>query len=148
MRARIEASKAQFAATQPEPVNQPSTMPAPIGSGNQVNQELGRYVRDMMAQQFLPMGRACYEQFTPEGSKLRGRVILDVTIVGDEAVGGVVDEVTVSPESTLDDSDLVSCLRESMMAMMFRAPPRGSRKVDFTLPLDFAPESDAQPAKP
>jgi hypothetical protein len=57
--------------------------------------------------------------------------------VGDTAVGGGVDSVRVDAASTPSASDFATCVRESMMAMTFHAPPNG--RVTFTLPLDFAP---------
>lgn len=112
-------------------------MPAPVGSGNQINEPLGKYVDDVIKREFMPMAKGCYADLLRKQPDAGGAVLFDVTILGDTSVGGVVDSVRVDAASTLSAPDFVTCVRESMMAMTFHAPPNGS--VTFTLPLDFAP---------
>jgi hypothetical protein len=68
---------------------------------------------------------------------------LDGKVVGDPSVGGVVDSVESRPESTLRDEGFLTCLRESLYAIRFAAPPDGEEEVTFTVPMEFAPEPDA-----
>ena len=66
---------------------------------------------------------------------------MNFTIVGDEHVGGIVDEASAEVgDGGFGDDELVTCLRESMGTMAFRPPPRSGR-VTVRYPLRF--ESDS-----
>ena len=123
-------------------------MPAPIGSGNQANEALGRYVGDVIRKDFFPMGGSCYADLQAHQPDAKGRVVLDVTVLGNPAVGGIVDDVTLDPTSTLTDPDFVTCMRESMLAMVFKAPPSGHDRVTFTIPMDLSPDPPPQGGEP
>jgi hypothetical protein len=126
------------------------TMPAPVGSSNQANEALGRYVQDRITKDFFPMGASCYQELLTKLPGARGKIVFDVTIVGNTSVGGVVDAVEVNEESTLKDEKLVVCMRESMFGMPFDAPPAEQEKVTFTLPIELSPDppADAAAASP
>jgi hypothetical protein len=62
-------------------------------------------------------------------------------IAGDEEVGGVVDEASIDPSSTLTHPDLGECMRESMMSLTFPAPEGGGR-VAVTYPFEFSPQAN------
>lgn len=114
------------------------TMPAAEGTGNQVGKPLGEYVDHLLKAQFNPVAGSCYEELLSRQPAAKGKLILNVTVAGDPRVGGVVDAVEVDPASTLDDSEFRLCMRESMFATVFDAPPGG--EVTFTYPLDLSPE--------
>lgn len=124
----------------------PTTMPAPLGSGNQVNEALGRYVQDRVTKDFFPMAASCYQELLATRPGAAGKVVLDVTIVGDRSVGGVVDAVDVDADSTLKDEQLVVCLRESMFGTPFEPPPTGQEKVTFTFPIELSGDPPANAA--
>jgi hypothetical protein len=134
-RALLADRRALVAQRAPEPL----TMPAPVGSGNQVNQALGAYVRAVMQQQFFPLAKSCYENLLAKRKAQSGKVVFNVRVVGDASVGGVVDAVEVEPSSSLRDEELVTCVRESMFSVQFDAPPPGEKEVTFTMPIDFSP---------
>jgi hypothetical protein len=121
-------------------------MPAPVGSGNQAQLALGKYVQKRITQDFFPMGSSCYQELLTKQGTAKGRLILEVTLAGDRSVGGVVDSVEVNPESTIRDQELILCIRESMMGMPFDAPPDGNEKVTFTLPIDLSPDPPPSPS--
>jgi hypothetical protein len=141
VRARLAAQRATGAANYPTQrttgaANYPS-MPTPIGSGTQKGLPLGDYLDDVIQREFMPMGATCYADLVRKQPDAGGGVILDVAIAGDPSVGGVVDSVDVDAGATLAQNDFITCVRESMMAMTFKAPPGG--RVTFTLPLEFSP---------
>ncbi|MES1177842.1 MAG: hypothetical protein ABUL62_26190 [Myxococcales bacterium] len=143
VRARLRSEPQQGGAIHPAAMPHPaveapaSSMPAPAGSGNQSNSPLGRYVQDVVKRQFFPIANSCYEDALHAQPDAGGSITLNVTVVGDEAVGGVVDSVEVDKDSTIVDPEFVTCLRESMYALSFAAPParRASRhlRVSFCL---------------
>lgn len=122
------------------------TMPMPAGSGNQANQALGAYVRDVMRKQFFPLASSCYANLLEHKPGVSGRLVLDVRIVGDSSVGGVVDSVELAADSNLRDEELLTCVRESMYAVQFDAPPGGQGEVTFTFPLTLSPSPPASSA--
>jgi hypothetical protein len=135
-RRRADAVRARLAAQPHAAPNFPS-MPAAIGSGSQKGLPLGDYLDDVVHREFMPMGATCYADLVRKQPDAGGSVVLDVAIAGDSAVGGVVDSVDVDAGASLAQNDFITCVRESMMAMTFKAPPNG--RVTFTLPLEFSP---------
>jgi hypothetical protein len=114
-------------------------MPAPVGSGNQASQELGQYVQGTIRKQFVPLAGECYDELLAREPGARGTLVLAVVVGGHRSVGGVVEEVRVLPESTLDDPALVTCMVESMLATQFDAPPDDRDRVDFSYPFELSP---------
>jgi hypothetical protein len=126
-------------AERPQPTGaEPPRMPAPVGSGNQAGLALGNYVKSVVREQFAPMAGDCYGELLARNKK-SGRLVLSVTVVGDPAVGGVVESVKPTDGTTLDDEAFTTCVVESMMSVEFAAPPEGNDKIDFTYPFEFSP---------
>jgi hypothetical protein len=73
------------------------------------------------------LAQSCYAQAAASRPELRAAVSLQVTVVGDAKVGGVVESAELLDGGAPDDP-LVSCLRESLLSLPF-PPPRGG---DFT----------------
>lgn len=141
MRRQIaELSRNRASPAPPIPTPQPPSMPAAEGDGNQVGKPLGKYVDNLLKQQFQPVAEACYDELLSRSPSAAGSLVLNVKVVGDASVGGVIEEVEIAPESTLDDSELRLCLRESMFAMAFDAPPGGAGELTFSYPLQLSPE--------
>lgn len=122
--ASVDASSARF-------------VPMPTLDGGTVDPA---YLRERIREDFVPMARGCYEQLLARHPDARGRTVTEFVIVGDERVGGVVDEVTVEPgDGGLSDEGFSTCLSGSMSAMAFRPPPgRGSLRVRY--PFVFTPD--------
>jgi hypothetical protein len=114
-------------------------MPALEGSGNQAGKALGKYVQDIVREQFFPLGKECYEELLGRNRRASGRMVLNVVVAGERAVGGVVDSVELGPDSTVQDEAFATCIRESMYAVEFDAPPDGHEQIDFTYPVMFVP---------
>lgn len=105
-------------------------LPMPTLDGGTVDPD---YLRERIREDFLPMARACYEQFEARHPGVGGRSVADFVIVGDERVGAVVDDVRVdSGDGGLAEPAFETCMRESMYTVAFRPPPgRGSLRVRY-----------------
>lgn len=112
-------------------------IPMPVLDGGTVDPS---YLRERIREDFIPMARACYEQLLVRRPDASGRALAEFVIIGDERLGGVVDEVTVQPDDGgLSDEGFATCLRESMYTVAFRPPPgRGSLRVRY--PFIFRPD--------
>jgi hypothetical protein len=112
-------------------------LPMPVLDGGTVDPD---YLRERIREDFVPMARACYEQLLGRRPNASGRALTEFVILGDERLGGVVDEVSVqSGDGGLADEGFATCLRESMYTVAFRPPPgRGSLRVRY--PFIFMPD--------
>ncbi len=128
----------------PTPAADPLHAPMPTLDGGAVDPD---YLRARIREDFVPMAQQCYDQWAARAPGAPGgRVVADLVILGDERVGGVVDEVSLesgdrdagADAGVLGDGDFQTCLRESMMAMAFQPPPgRGRLRVRY--PFRFEP---------
>ncbi len=112
-------------------------LPMPVLDGGTVDPA---YLRERIREDFVPMARACYEQLLGRRPNASGRALTEFVILGDDRLGGVVDEVSVQPgDGGLADEGFATCLRESMYTVAFRPPPgRGSLRVRY--PFIFLPD--------
>lgn len=100
------------------------------------------YIQARIREDLLPIATECYESALEDDPTLGGRLVLQFSIVGSDDVGGIVDEVTLTPQSDIKQPDLVECMTESMMSVMFEAPPSDGT-VRVTYPFVFATEPEA-----
>ena len=116
----------------------PAAVAMPVLDGGTVDPA---YLRARITEDFLPLAQSCYEQLLTRQPTAGGRAVTEFVIVGDERLGGVVDDVNVeSGDGGLAEAGFATCLRESMYSLAFRPPPgRGSLRVRY--PLTFS--SDA-----
>jgi hypothetical protein len=134
--AALYAGQLSAAADAPEP--EPS-MPVPEGTDNQADKPLGQYVGRVMREQFVPLAAACYEELLIAQPSAQGVVELAFSIMGDQAVGGVVVDVSLSDGTAIKDETFARCVRESMYAVVFDAPPPGHPAVSVTQSFELAP---------
>lgn len=97
------------------------------------------YIRSVVQDEVIELVKECYDVALEHDPKLAGKIVLDFAIVGDESVGGVVEEVTMADGSTLLDPDLAECVTESMASATFD-PPEGGGRVRVTYPFEFTTE--------
>ncbi|MCA9716542.1 MAG: AgmX/PglI C-terminal domain-containing protein [Myxococcales bacterium] len=95
------------------------------------------YIRQRIKDDLVPLARECYESALEDDAALAGRLVMDFSIVGDEDIGGVVDEVALGEDSEIKHPELLECLRESMYSVTFE-PPEGYGTVRVTYPIVFA----------
>lgn len=119
--------------------------PMPVLDGGTVDPT---YLRERIREDFIPMARQCYEQLLARQPGASGRAVTEFVIVGDERVGGIVDEVRVEPgDGGLSDPGFATCLGGSMSAVAFRPPPgRGSLRVRY--PFTFSPDAPDAGTRP
>jgi len=64
--------------------------------------------------------------------------------MGDESVGGIVDELTFAEDSDIEDEAFRECVGQSMMSTVFD-PPEGGGKVVVTYPFKFTSSGNDEP---
>jgi hypothetical protein len=111
--------------------------------GDQANVALKNYIRDRVHDDYFPLAKSCYENALAKTPDLSGRLVMKLKIVGDKRVGGVVDSVETDPETTMHDDAFLTCLKESMMAVSFDAPPNGGA-VTVDYPIEFSPDDGGE----
>jgi hypothetical protein len=98
------------------------------------------YIQARIREDLLPVAVECYESALSDDPELAGELAMDFAILGDPDVGGVVDEASIDQEkSTLANEFVRECVRESLMAVNFDAPPDGGR-VDVSYSFKFSPD--------
>lgn len=98
-----------------------------------------QYIKSAIAEQLIPIAVECYESALEDDPELAGKLVADFTIVGAEDIGGIVEDATISEDSTLDSAFVRECMRESLMAVSFDPPADGGR-VEVSYPFLFEPE--------
>jgi hypothetical protein len=115
------------------------TIPAPEGSGNQADKAPGRYIAQVMREQFIPLASGCYEQLLEARPTAAGDIELKFSIMGDSAVGGVVVDAELGSATTITDAPFATCIRESMFSLVFAPPPKGHPTLTVTQSLTLEP---------
>jgi hypothetical protein len=100
-----------------------------------------KYIQQRVREDLFPIARKCYGEALKRDPKAAGKVVVSFTILGDHKVGGVVDDAKLTDETTLADPELQTCVRESMMAVSFDAPPNDG-EITVVYPILFSPEDD------
>ena len=99
------------------------------------------YVQKRVHEDLFPVAQKCYADALARRPGLSGKLVVYFRVIGDKSVGGVVDEVRVLGDTTLDDAELQTCVRESMMAVTFDAPP-DDEGMTVVYPLLFSPDDE------
>ncbi|MEO8878752.1 MAG: AgmX/PglI C-terminal domain-containing protein [Polyangiaceae bacterium] len=140
-RARADAMRKQLRNLPPlSPIakNANGTFPV-MPAATDTNAELAHYIKDKIHADYMPLAKTCYESALVKAPNLGGRLVMKFRIVGDRRVGGVVDSAEVDPETTIQGDEFLTCVKESMMAVSFDAPPNDGH-VDVTYPILFSPD--------
>jgi hypothetical protein len=99
---------------------------------------LGPYVA-VINSDLLPLAEECYALAQENNPDLRGMLDLDVEIIADEEIGGLVESVALGHENEIDDPTLLECIRETTLSTIFPAPERSGRE-GMRLTLRFEPD--------
>lgn len=94
------------------------------------------YVEAVIREDMRPMARQCYENLLAKQPDAGGRLELELTIVGDDKIGGIVETAGIAETSTLKDDELQTCIRESAMTLSF-PPPAHDGVVTIKAPITF-----------
>jgi len=128
------------------PPSAPAPVPAPASDPTAPAQPLTpeesehrrQYIRDAVREQYFPIARSCYEELLARQPKAGGKVVLSFAIVGD-GDAGVVDRVEFRDDTTMDDPEFTTCMRESMYSTVFEPPPPGAQETTVVYPIELAP---------
>lgn len=115
-------------------------MPGPGSDGG--NDEMKKYIRDRMREDFFPMAADCYKNALVKNPVLKGKIILNYRIVGDQKVGGVVDSSEIGEGSDIQDQGFNECMQQSMLGVTFDAPPEGTKELSVSYPIEFSPDDE------
>ena len=108
-------------------------------SGEGVKDRTGGDLSSLVAtvnEDFLPLANECYAMALERSPGLRGMLDMNITLIADEEVGGLVESADLGEENEIDDAEMTECIRESMFATVFPAPP-ASGQAEMRLTLRF-----------
>jgi hypothetical protein len=100
------------------------------------------YIRTHFREDMFPLLRQCYAGALKRRPSLRGKLVLKFSIVGDPSVGGIVEGAELADESDIQDKEMETCARESLMTLTFDKPPTGGGLVNVTYPVAFSPDEE------
>ncbi len=100
-----------------------------------------KYIQSRVREDLFPLARECYGDALKRNPKVGGKLVVYFRVIGDKKVGGVVDETKIMADTTLDDAEMQTCVKESMMSVSFDAPPDDG-EVTVVYPIVFSPEDD------
>jgi hypothetical protein len=99
-----------------------------------------KYIQEVVRGEFFPMAEKCYEELLTRKKGAKGRVEMSFTIVADEKLGGILEDVEADhKDGGLADEKMTTCMRESMSSLAFRPPAHGGT-VTVVYPIEFAPD--------
>ena len=137
-------------AASPEPevaaaAKQGRFLPAPEGpDGGRMDP---KYIQEVVRGDFFPMAEKCYEELLTRKKDAKGRVEMSFTIVADDKLGGILEDVEAKhDDGGLADDRMTTCMRESMSSLAFRPPAHGGI-VTVVYPIEFAPDDPDEPGK-
>lgn len=86
-----------------------------------------------------PLLKECYVKEMEDRGHVSGKVVVEISLVGDDEYGGLVEEVNIleSKLSRERSESFLECLRESLYAIQLDAPEWGGRKT-VQFPFFFA----------
>jgi hypothetical protein len=112
------------------------TIPDLDGGGAKVDPA---YIQKRVREDLFPLAKDCYQTALEKKPRLGGTLAVYFEVIGDRKVGGVVDDVKILGETTLDDAAMQDCVRESMMSVTFDAPPEDGA-LTVVYPIVFSPD--------
>lgn len=117
---------------------EPSHDPGSGGLTDRSDGKLAGLLQDLQ-DDVMPLADECYELALERDPTLQGGLDLQFEVVGDEDVGGLVDSVELLETSELQDEEMITCMRETLLSTIFPAP-EGSGSTGVQLTLRFSPD--------
>lgn len=93
----------------------------------------------VMNEDLMPLVDECYALARETQPELTGLLVLNVEMIGDEDIGGVVESAVLGPENELVDPALVECVQESLLSVTLPPPPEGGKE-ELQLHMRLEPE--------
>jgi hypothetical protein len=100
----------------------------PTGSSTQTAQLDPVWVRERIAEDVAPAVERCYLAGLAKDPALQARVDMTLTFLGHEGIGAVVDEAEIVAAS-LEGSDVVECMRQSLSTLVMEPPRTGGKRI-------------------
>ena len=97
------------------------------------------YLMKVMNEDLVPLADECYALARETQPELAGMLVIDVEIIGDEDIGGVIESATPGQANELADPGLVECVRESLLSTTLPPPPQGGKDA-ISLSLRLEPD--------
>jgi len=123
-------------------LNSMSTSEFGSGESSEIEEEEGNLNREYVRNQtmeLVPLIRECYQFALEDVPDVDGRIDIEVSLIGDPELGGLIENSKVVGGDFSEDSDFAECLRETMYALDLPAPEDGGSRV-FKIPFRFRPE--------
>lgn len=102
------------------------------------------YLLKTMNEELMPLVEECYALARAANPAVKAELSLNVELLGDPELGGVVDSVEPDARGGPYDAGLVECARESIQAVTLPPPPEGGRDA-FVLSMRL--DDEARPAE-
>ena len=101
---------------------------APSEPGNLVDRTGNHgYLMKVMNEDLMPLVDECYALARETQPELAGMLVVNVDIIGDEEIGGVIEAVVPGQGNELLDPGLHECVRESLSSTTLPPPPEGGK---------------------
>lgn len=98
-----------------------------------------KYVQEVVREDLFPMAKKCYEELLVRAPDAGGKLEMELTIAGDDKIGGIVEEAAIAKTSSLKDDKMETCVRESLLTLSF-PPPARDGVVTVVYPIVFSPD--------
>lgn len=129
----LEARRPPATEAEPEPERPPGNLTKHVEGHDQLLRELNH--------DFMPLADECIEQAVARDPKLDGMLSIELEIVVDEDLGAVVDTVSFSEQNEIEQPELQTCIRESLLSMLLPAgEPSQRTQLMLTLPIELDEE--------
>ncbi|MDC0667237.1 hypothetical protein [Nannocystis radixulma] len=96
------------------------------------------YLTRVLSQDLMPLVDECHALVRGEHPDLAGMLVLDLEILGDEDIGGVVNTLEPGKGNEIAEPALLECVRESLLATTLPPPEQGGRDA-ISLSMRFDP---------
>ncbi len=94
---------------------------------------------DAVSKDLMPLADECYEAAVERDPTLAGMMDINLEVVGDEDVGGIVESFELGDENEIRDAEMIECIRETTLSTLFPAPKDTGRR-GARLTLKFEPD--------
>ncbi len=102
------------------------------------------YTVQVLNDDLMPLIDECYTMALERNSTLRGMLVVEFAIIGDEQIGGVVESVTTRDDSEIVEPEMLECISESILSVTL-PPPEQSGRDQVALSVRFEP-GDNEPS--
>ncbi|MEM7152189.1 MAG: hypothetical protein AAF799_05065 [Myxococcota bacterium] len=85
------------------------------------------YLKEVLDEELMPLTHECIQMAREARPDLAGMLVVDLSIIGDDELGGVVDTVGSGSNNEVLDPDLLECVSESILSITLPPPPQGGR---------------------